>query len=253
MGAGGEADVGVKARAGWTARVLEQTYGRPEWKRRADPLDELILTVLSQNTSDANSGRAFALLKSRYPTWEAVAEAPVEAIEEAIRPAGLAPQKAPRIFAMLKEIKAREGGYSLDRLERMPTNEVIEYLTSLHGVGLKTAACVLMFSLGRPVMPVDTHVHRVALRLGLVPKGCSADRAHHILQALLPEDQVYPVHINMIRHGRTVCTARSPKCGACPLAGGCPTAAEAGLTASPDPEPRLAQPCPPPPSGRSRQ
>jgi len=238
VGARSEADVGVKARAEWVARTLEQAYGRPEWKRRADPLDELILTVLSQNTSDVNSGRAFASLKSRFPTWESAAQASVEELEDTIRPAGLAPQKAPRILAMLREINAREGSYSLDRLERMPTSDVIEYLTSLHGVGLKTAACVLMFSLGRPVMPVDTHVHRTALRLGLVPRGTSPDKAHHILQGLFEEEQIYPVHINMIRHGREVCTARSPKCGACPLSSGCPTAAEMSFTGQIGPAPQ---------------
>ncbi|MGQ9697911.1 MAG: endonuclease III domain-containing protein [Armatimonadota bacterium] len=230
MGFGNAPDDGVKARARWAARMLEETHGRPVWKRRADPLDELILTVLSQKTSDANSRRAFASLKTRFPTWEDAAVASVDELEDAIRPAGLAPQKAPRILGILREIAARERAYSLHRLEQMPTDEAVRYLTSLHGVGLKTAACVLMFSLGRPVLPVDTHVHRVSLRLGLVPRGSSADQAHHILQRLYPEDERYPVHINMIRHGREVCTARSPRCNACPLLSGCPTGQGAGIT-----------------------
>jgi endonuclease-3 len=202
--------------------ILDETYGRPAWSRRLEPLDELILTVLSQHTSDVNSGRAFAELKARFSTWAQVEEAPTSLVADAIRSAGLAETKAPRIQEILREVRQREGHHSLSRLEEMPTEEARVYLRSLKGVGPKTAACVLIFSLGRPVMPVDTHVHRVSTRLGLIPTGTTADAAHDLLQGLFPQESIYAVHINLIRHGRQVCHARNPECVGCPLLPECP-------------------------------
>ena len=172
---------------------------------------------LSQATSDLNSGRAFDSLRRAFPTWEAVADARLEAVIDAIHAGGLARQKAPRIQRMLQEVHAREGAWSLDRLHDLSNEEAVAYLREFEGVGPKTAACVMMFSLGRPVLPVDTHVHRVSMRLGLIPKTASADRAHALLQALIPPHETYAFHVRFIRHGRRICHAQRPNCPECPL------------------------------------
>jgi endonuclease III len=211
----------LRGKAQRIEHLLDREYGHPPKKHGLPPLASLILTVLSQHTSDVNSDRAFASLVSRFQTWAEVADATTAEVAEAIRSAGLAEIKAPRIQEILREIQSREGDYSLGRLEEMETKEAREYLLSLKGVGPKTAACVLMFSLGRPVMPVDTHVHRVSLRLGLIPPGTTADKAHDLLQALYRDDEVYAAHINLIRHGRQTCHARNPACGRCPLLDEC--------------------------------
>lgn len=203
-------------------RHLTGLYGWPVWRPHGDALSELILTVLSQNTSDANSGRAFMRLRSKFPTWEALIEAPVAEIETAITVGGLARVKAPRIKAILTEVRKRRGSFDLSFLRQMPLTEAREWLCSLPGVGPKTAACVLMFALGLPAMPVDTHVHRVAQRLGLLPAGVRAGDAHEILEPLLDPEQVYPLHVLLIRHGRRLCRARRPLCSQCPLLDGCP-------------------------------
>lgn len=208
-------------------RRLRRHYGRLEAPRRRDPLDELILTVLSQNTSDLNSERAFASLVAAFPTWEAVMTAPVAGIADAIRPGGLANVKAPRIQAILREIADREHGrLDLSWMAAARADRVRAYLTSLPGVGPKTAAVVLAFSLGRPALPVDTHVHRVAGRLGLVPPRIGADRAHDVLEALVPPRMRVPLHVGLIRLGREICKAGRPRCEVCPLAEVCPTASE---------------------------
>jgi len=201
---------------------LSQVYGQPQWRPHGDPLSELVLTVLSQNTSDANSGRAFMRLRARFPTWEEVLAAPVEALEEAIRIGGLARIKAQRIKALLAEILRRCGSFDLSFLARLPLEEAQAWLEALPGVGPKTAACVLLFALGRPALPVDTHVHRVARRLGLVPGGAGAARAQEMLQASVPSELVFPFHVLLIRHGRRLCRARGPQCPRCPLADVCP-------------------------------
>jgi endonuclease-3 len=204
------------------SRILDESLGRPFWYPRRDPLSELALAFLSQATSDANSGRAFQSLLAAFATWEAVATAPVEAVADAIRPGGLANRKAPRIQAALAEIRRREGVYSLDRLHGLSTEDALAYFRDFHGVGPKTVACVLLFSMGRPVLPVDTHVHRVTRRLGLIPPKASADRAHALLPALIPPYETYAFHVRFIRHGRRVCHAQRPDCPACPLLPLCP-------------------------------
>ncbi len=180
------------------------------------------MTVLSQNTSDANTDRAFRRLKQRFPTWDQVADAPEDEIAEAIRPGGLAAQKAPRIKGILSEIEEREGSIGLSALEKMDDQEVVGYLCSLPGVGPKTAACVLVFSLGRAAFPVDTHVNRVAGRLGWVPEGSTAEKTHVLVAPRVPEGIRYELHMALIEHGRRVCRARFPRCRECVLFDLCP-------------------------------
>ena len=199
----------------------------PVWRPHGDPMTELVLTILSQNTSDTNSGRAFMRLRERFPAWDALRDAPVAEIEGAIAVGGLARQKAPRIKASLQAVYDARGGWDLEFLRELPMEEAKAWLRTLKGVGPKTAACVLMFALGRPALPVDTHVHRVAQRLGLVPakasaEKASAEKAHDILEALLAPEEVYPFHISLIKHGRRLCRAQRPLCGECPLLDGCP-------------------------------
>ena len=203
---------------------LSALYGRPVWRPHGDAMTELVLTILSQNTSDTNSGRAFMRLVSRFPTWgELMAAAPGE-IESEIQVGGLAATKAPRIKAVLEEVWRRQGSFELSFLGEMLLDEAKGWLRSLPGVGPKTAACVLMFALGRPALPVDTHVGRVAQRLGLVPAGTGAAAAHDLLEAALAPEEVYPFHVSLIKHGRRVCRAQRPLCAECPLNDCCPTA-----------------------------
>ncbi|MCD6288861.1 MAG: endonuclease III [Anaerolineae bacterium] len=197
-------------------RLVEE-YGRPAWHSHGDPVDILVSTFLSQNTSDTNSSRAFRALRDRFPTWEAVINAPVEEIEEAIRPGGLARSKAPRIQAALRRIIEERGDLTLDFLVDMPLDQAKAWLQSIHGVGAKTAAIVLLFSLGRPVFPVDTHVHRVSKRLGIVPPNASPEQTQKKWETLVPQETFYPLHINLIRHGRQVCKSRDPRCHICIL------------------------------------
>jgi endonuclease III len=205
---------------------LAEEYGRPVWRPHAPPLDELVATILSQHTSDVNSGRAFAALRARFPTWTEVAGADEADIAEAIRPGGLANLKAPRIQRVLSAIEYETGELSLDWLRDWPLEQARAWLLELPGVGPKTAACVLLFSLGLPTMPVDTHLFRVGGRLGLIPKPANADDAHAWFDRLIgPErDSMYALHVNLIRHGRTVCKARLPDCGNCVLNDLCPSA-----------------------------
>ena len=204
--------------------LLDREYGTLPWRPHGDPVAELVLTLLSQNTSDTNSGRAFIRLLSDFPDWPSLLDAPVKRIERAIQPGGLAPTKAPRLQAMLREVYQRRGSFDLSFLGELPLEEARAWLRSLPGVGPKTAACVLLFSLGRPALPVDTHVHRVATRLALVPEKTTGERAHEVLEAMLTPEQVYPFHIHLIQHGRRTCTAQRPKCPACPLRKRCPSA-----------------------------
>jgi endonuclease III len=197
-------------------RLLE-SYGEPTWRPHLPPVDELVSTILSQNTSDTNRDMAFEALKLAFPTWQSVANAPPEEVVEAIRPAGLANQKGPRIQAALRQIEAEQGLMTLDFLRTMPLDEARNWLTSLNGVGPKTAAIVLLFALGRPAFPVDTHVHRVTRRLGLIAEGLSAEKAHEELERLADPQEFYAFHLNLIRHGRQVCKAREPRCEQCRL------------------------------------
>jgi endonuclease III len=203
-------------------RRLERHFGDLSPPRRTDPLDELILTVQSQNTSDLNSERAHAALLARYPTWDEVVRAPTAEVADTIRSGGLANTKAARIQAILREIHEREGGYDLSRLRRRSDDEIREYLSTLPGVGPKTVAVVMGFAFGRETIPVDTHVHRVATRLGLVPKT-SAERAQRLLEASVAEHRKTPLHVGLIRLGREVCKAGRPRCEECVLFDLCPT------------------------------
>jgi endonuclease-3 len=178
-------------------------------------IDEIVATVLSQHTSDVNSERAFAQLKDRFPSWEEVADAPPGQVADAIRCGGIAEQKARRIQQILVAIEDREGRLDVDRLRDLDDATVEAYLRSLPGVGPKTAACVLTFSMGRPAFPVDTHVHRVAIRLGWIPANTTADKAHQLLTPLVPPGIRYDLHVALIVHGRTVCKAQRPRCEDC--------------------------------------
>ena len=180
-------------------------------------IDEVVATVLSQHTSDTNSERAFAQLKERFSSWEQVADAPARQVADAIRCGGIADQKARRIQQILATIRAREGRIDLGRLRDLDDAAARTYLESLPGVGPKTAACVLTFALGRAAFPVDTHVHRVAVRLGWLPAKTTADTAHRLLEPMVPADIRYDLHVAMIGHGRTTCRAQRPRCGACAL------------------------------------
>jgi endonuclease-3 len=204
--------------------LLRQEYGELRWRPRSDPMSELVGTILSQNTSDTNSGRAFTRLLARFPTWESLLGGDPTAIAEAIRVGGLARIKAPRIKAVAEEVWVRQGSFDLSFLAEMPLAEAKAWLRSLPGVGPKTAACVLLFALGRPALPVDTHVYRVAKRLGLVPPGMGAAEAHELLEGMLAPDEVYPFHMSLIKHGRRICKAQRPLCPRCVLAYGCPSA-----------------------------
>jgi endonuclease-3 len=200
-------------------RLLDMAYGPRMLRANGDPMSELVGTILSQNTSDTNTARSLASLRATFPTWEDVMEADTGDVVDAIRSGGLANRKAPRIQAVIREVIARRGDTDLTFLGELPRDEAKAWLTSMHGIGPKTAACVLLFSLGRPAMPVDTHVHRVSLRLGLVPPKTSPERTQIVLEALLGDDadQVYAVHVEMISHGRQVCRALRPLCDICPL------------------------------------
>ena len=214
----------LRRRARTVLNRLRRRYGDLVPPRRSDPLEELILTVLSQHTSDVNAERAFEALRAAFPTWDAVVRAPTRSVADAIRSGGLADTKAPRIQAILREVEARRGAFDLSSLERLSDDEARAELVSLPGVGPKTAAVVLSFSLGRDAMPVDTHVHRVTRRLGLVPPKTSAERADRLLHELVPEGLRTPLHVALIRLGREICKAPTPRCRICPLKDICPTA-----------------------------
>jgi len=196
-------------------------YGQPTWRNPMPPLDELISTILSQNTNDANRDRAFASLRQRFPTWELVRDAVPGLVTTAIRPAGLANQKGPRIQQVLREIFAERGSLDLYFLKDLPLEEARAWLMKFKGVGPKTAAIVLLFSLGRPAFPVDTHIYRVTGRIGLRPEKMTVEQAHTHLEMLLPSESYYSAHLNFIRLEREICTARKPGCHRCPLQKAC--------------------------------
>jgi endonuclease III len=202
---------------------LGDRYHHPTWAGpRLDAVSELVLTILSQNTADINSFRAFTALRARYASWDEVLEAPLDELTDVIRPGGLAPTKAPRIQHVLAEVRADTGGtWDLSFLETLPFNEARDWLTALPGIGRKTAAIVLLFCFGRPALPVDTHVYRVASRLGMLPPRTPLLRAHDLLEGVLLDAEVYPFHVELIRHGRDTCRAPRPICGLCPLTDAC--------------------------------
>jgi len=198
-------------------RRLLAFYGTPEWRDPLPAVDELVSTILSQNTNDRNRDLAFQRLRATLPTWEQVRDAPVETVIEAIRPAGLANQKGPRIQQVLRQISAERGNLDLDFLKEQTTPEAEAWLVRFNGVGPKTAAIVLLFSLGMPAFPVDTHVYRVSGRLGLRPPQMTVEQAHPYLAAQFPPGEYGPAHLNLIRLGREICHARKPACEQCPL------------------------------------
>jgi len=207
--------------------LLLSEYGDRPWQPD-DPVETLVSAILSQNTNDVNRDRAYERMRERFPTWEAVRDAPMKELIGAISPAGLGPTKAPRIQEALRRIAAERGQISLDFLADLPLEEARAWLTSIPGVGPKTAAIVLLFALGRPVFPVDTHIHRLSRRLGLIPERATREQAHELLEALAPPEIYYPFHINLIAHGRAVCHAQRPECMRCILQEHCAYFASGG-------------------------
>jgi endonuclease-3 len=233
----------------FTLDALRQMYGKPEWQRVYDPTSELILTMLSANSADINAEKAFDALCRHWPPqpgieragagsgfrpgwggvgieesgadWAAVADAPLDELINVIRPGGLAPTKAPRIQAVLRRIQEERTDFSLEFLGSMPPQEALAWLTSVPGIGRKTASVVLLFAFGMPLMPVDRHVERVALRIGLIPPKKTTEQAHDYLQALLPNELVHEAHVNLITHGRQTCHALRPACFRCAVADRC--------------------------------
>jgi endonuclease-3 len=205
--------------------LLLQEYGDHPWQP-GDPVAALVSTILSQNTNDVNRDKAFGRLRKRFPTWEEIRDAPLEELIEAVRPAGLAPTKAPRIQDALRRITEERGKIKLDFLKEMTLEQARAWLLSIPGIGPKTAAIVLLFALGMPAFPVDTHIHRVSRRLGLIPEKTGREKAHALLEDLTPPDIYYPFHLNLIEHGRAVCRARRPECERCVLQDDCAYASQ---------------------------
>ena len=198
-------------------QTLLEAFGEPIWRNPLPAIDELVSTILSQNTNDINRYRAFESLHAKFPTWEAVRDAKEEDVIAAIKPAGLANQNGPRIQQVLRAITAERGALNLDFLAGLPIEEARSWLTKFNGVGPKTAAIVLCFSLNMPAFPVDTHVYRVTGRLGLRPEKMTVEQAHPYLEAVFPPETYYAGHLNFIRLGREICHARKPNCPQCPI------------------------------------
>ncbi len=211
---------------------LRETYGARRWRPHQEPIDELILTILSQRNTDRSTEQSYLTLRERFPTWEQVMAAPVEEIADAIRWSGLYQMKAPRIQEVLRRIDDERGNFDLRFLKDMPLDEAKAWLKALPGVGPKTTAIVLLFSLGMPAFPVDTHVYRVSQRLGLVGPKTSEAAAHDVLEGMLAPSQMFEFHVNMIAHGRRICHANGPQCTRCPLLSLCPFG-QARLAATP--------------------
>ena len=214
-------DSALKRKADSVCSKLMKEYGSRVSSRRLPAIDELVMTILSQHTNDINMLRAFKSLQDNYESWEEVLEAPEEELGEVIRASGMYRVKAKRIQATLSEIQKRVGELDLSVLESMSDKEAMKWLTSLYGVGPKTAAIVLLFSLGRPILPVDTHVWRISKRLGLIDHSVGRERAHVLLQDLIDEECITSLNNNLVRHGREVCRAQNPVCGDCFLSGLC--------------------------------
>ena len=207
----------LKKRAIKIHRTLLDAFGEPIWRNPLPAIDELVSTILSQNTNDLNRDRAFNSLRAKFPTWEAVRDAKEEDVINAIRPAGLANQKGPRMQQVLRAITEERGSLHLDFLADLPIEEARTWLTKFNGVGPKTAAIVLCFSLNMPAFPVDTHIYRVTGRLGLRPDKMTVEQAHPYLESIFPPETYYAAHLNIIRLGREVCKARKPLCPRCPI------------------------------------
>ena len=196
---------------------LCKVYGEPGWDNATPPLDELVNTILSQNTNDRNRDLAYSRLRAQFATWEQVRDADPHIVIEAIRPAGLANQKGPRIQTVLRQITAQRGSLNLDFLFDLTPEQAFEWLVQFNGVGPKTASIVLQFSLSKPAFPVDTHVYRVSGRIGLRPEKMTVEQAHVHLARLFTPEQYGPGHLNLIRLGREICHARKPDCPICPV------------------------------------
>jgi len=196
---------------------LNQVFGYPEWRNPLPALDELVSTFLSQNTNDLNRDKAFDAIRARYANWDEVCEADPDEFMQVIRVAGLANQKGPNIQAALRRIREERGEIDLEWLKELPVEEAREWLLSFKGVGRKTTAIVLLFSLGMPAFPVDTHIYRVSGRIGLLPQKLDVDATHQYLEAAADPAQYYAMHLNLIRLGREICQARKPACARCPL------------------------------------
>lgn len=204
----------------WAAEVhqrLLRVYEEPSWRPFYAPMDELVLTFLSQNTSDLNSGRAFQSLKASYPDWQAVIDAPVQEVADAIRSGGLADRKAPRIQKALRRILEERGEFNIDFLADLPVDDAMHWLTSFDGIGHKTASIVMLFCFGRAAFPVDTHVGRVTRRLGLAGPKDTEEKIKALWERLVPSGWYYALHLNLIRHGREVCHSARPDCARCEL------------------------------------
>jgi len=204
-------------------KLLSAEYGEKRWRRQQSPIEVLVQTILSQNTSDRNSGRAFERLLASFGSWEDLADAGVGEISHSIKAGGLGVVKAGYIKQALEEIRRRRGDFELGFLRELPVDEARNWLKQLPGVGMKTASCVLIFSLGMPALPVDTHVFRVAERLGLIGSDVSVEKAHKLLEGLVPPRDVYKFHVLLIEHGRRICKAQRPRCNACVLREVCPS------------------------------
>lgn len=213
--------MGLDEKARTVHQILLDFYGFPEWRNPLPPLDELVSTILSQNTNDVNRDRAFDALTSAFPSWEAIRDASEDQVINAIKPAGLANQKGPRIQNVLRQITEIRGDLDLSFLKEMTAKEAAEWLQGFKGVGPKTAAIVLQFSLNLPAFPVDTHIYRITGRVGLRPEKMNAIQAHQHMESLLPPESYYPAHLNIIRLGREICHARKPRCEECPLKDHC--------------------------------
>ncbi|MGQ9647236.1 MAG: endonuclease III domain-containing protein [Thermodesulfobacteriota bacterium] len=201
--------------------LLERQYGIPKKGKKSDPLRVLVQTILSQNTNDRNRDWAYQRLKNQFPRWEEMLKGDRRAIEEALRPGGLARQKAKRIVDILQWLKKRQGKVSLAFLKRMDSEEVKETLSGLKGIGPKTVHCLLLFGLGREAFPVDTHILRVGKRLGFIPERLDAVKAHSWMAPLVPKGKAFSLHLNLIKHGRSVCNAKKPQCKECVLKNEC--------------------------------
>jgi len=207
----------LKTRAIAIHEKLVEVFGEPIWRTPLPAIDELVSTILSQNTNDVNRDRGFHALRAKFPTWEEVRDADPEEVIESIRPAGLANQKGPRIQQVLRSITGERGSLNLDFLADLPLEEARAWLTKFNGVGPKTAAIVLCFSLNMPAFPVDTHIYRVSGRIGLRPEKMTVEQAHPHLESVFPPETYYAAHLNLIRLGREVCGARKPNCPQCPI------------------------------------
>ncbi len=207
----------MKKKALETHKRLLEKFGEPIWRNPLPAIDELVSTFLSQNTNDINRDRAFDSLRAKFPTWEKVRDASEDEVVEAVRVAGLANQKGPNIQSALRQISDERGELDIDFLKKMPVEDARTWLIKFRGVGPKTAAIVLLFSLGMPAFPVDTHVYRVTGRVGLRPEKISVEKAHPFLEGLFPPETYYAAHLNIIRLGREICKARKPNCKECPL------------------------------------